>query len=47
MMTKMERAKEAIEAVFGDTSKPPEETRADLTELKDDIDTCINAIDEL
>ena len=46
-MTNMERAKKAINEVFSDTSKEPEDTRDELLELKSEIENCLNCLDEM
>lgn len=44
-MTKLNRAKEAIDAVFSDTSKPAEKTLEDLQDLRDEIEIKIGCIE--
>lgn len=41
----VQKAKDAIERVFADTSVDPQETRDRLLELRDDIDTAIDALE--
>jgi hypothetical protein len=43
----LERAKAAINALFSDTSQTQDETREQLTELREEIDSCLAALDEL
>lgn len=45
-MTKLERAKQALNDVFSDTSKPKEETREDLDILRDELHQMIETLEE-
>jgi hypothetical protein len=42
----LETAKRAINAVFGDTSVSRGQTRESMKELRDEIDTMLEAMDE-
>jgi len=42
----LNRAKDAIQAVFNDTTKPVDDTYAELEELREDIQSCLNCLDE-
>lgn len=46
-MSLLERAKVAIADLFGDTSQTRDETREQLTELREEIDSCLAAMDDL
>jgi len=47
MSDKVERAKQAINEVFSDTNKPQSETRQDLNELMEEIQNCLDCLDDL
>lgn len=47
MNEKVEAAKKAINDVFSDTNKPQSETRQDLNELMDEIQNCLDCLDDL